>query len=131
MMLEEYISIQSSSEWIQKVREILDSAKIKYEAEEAVRIHLNDTVLQISEAEDGGFTIVASIELSSRPSLQDIDRITNVLGKTLKILSITGRELVYELDTSLPSYPFLYISIRYKGVDELLNDLRKIVENIQ
>ncbi|ADM28429.1 conserved hypothetical protein [Ignisphaera aggregans DSM 17230] len=130
MMLEEYISIQSSSEWIQKVREILDSVGIRYEAEEAIRIHIDDMVLQISETEDGGFTIVASIELSSRPSLQDIDRIVNVLGKTLRLLSITERELVYELDTSLPSYPFLYISIRYRDLDELLNDLRKIVRNI-
>jgi len=130
MMLEEYISIQSSSEWIQKVREILDSVGIRYEAEEAIRIHIDDMVLQISETEDGGFTIVASIELSSRPSLQDIDRIVNVLGKTLRLLSITERELVYELDTSLPSYPFLYISIRYRDIDELLNDLRKIVGNI-
>jgi len=130
MMLEEYISIQSSSEWIQKVREILDSIGIRYEAEEAIRIHINDMVLQISETEDGGFTIVASIELSSRPSLQDIDRIVNVLGKTLRLLSITERELVYELDTSLPSYPFLYISIRYRDLDELLNDLKKIVRNI-
>jgi len=130
MMLEEYISIQSSSEWIQKVREILDGVGIRYEAEEAIRIHIDDMVLQISETEDGGFTIVASIELSSRPSLQDIDRIINVLGKTLRLLSITERELIYELDTSLPSYPFLYISIRYRDIDELLNDLRKIVGNI-
>ncbi len=131
MMLEEVISIQNrDSEWIQMVREVLDRAGIRYEAEESIRIHIDDVVLQISEAEGKGFIVTASVELSSRPTMQDIERIIDTLKRTLTILSITGREFVYELDTSLPSYPFLYISINYGDIYELLEDLRKVIGNI-
>ncbi len=114
-------------EWVDKLVNGLKELGLSYEVEENVRIHIDDLVIQVSESGDG-YTVTISVQLP--PSeIDDVGRYVESYRKALEIVSKLSGEIVYELDTSLPDYPFLYISRRYsdpnKMIEELLSALRR------
>ncbi|HIP85394.1 MAG TPA: hypothetical protein EYH17_01970 [Pyrodictium sp.] len=126
---------EKSKTWIKELRKVLDELGISYEAEENVRVHVGEVVVQIGEFEEGekGYYVTASINLpSSESTLEEFDYYMDSFKVALKLmLGLTG-EIRYELDTSLPDYPVLHITRKFndagKLVENLKNTLKKLVE---
>jgi len=126
---------EKSKTWIKELRKVLDELGISYEAEENVRVHVGEVVVQIGEFEEGekGYYVTASINLpSSESTLEEFNYYMDSFKVALKLmLGLTG-EMRYELDTSLPDYPVLHITRKFndagKLVENLKNTLKKLVE---
>jgi len=114
-----------SREWIDRLKNVLEELGLSYEIEEAVRIHINNMIVQISEGSEGEMNVSISVALpSSEVSVDDVGRYVSDIEKAFSLAARLSRgELLYELDTSLPSYPTLYITRVYRDRDALVNDL--------
>jgi len=121
MFEEEFIGV----EWVKKVEELLKGFGARFEAEESVRIHVGDVIVEVSES-GGGFAIALSIEIPKSLSLEDVDRCANAYRDMLKLLVKSGTEPSYELDTSI-GYTFLRATIELKDVSEVLDLLKKML----
>jgi hypothetical protein len=121
MFEEEFIGVK----WVKKVEELLKGFGARFEAEESVRIHVGDVIVEVSES-GGGFAIALSIEIPKSLSLEDVDRCANAYRDMLKLLVKSGAEPSYELDTSI-GYTFLRATIELKDVSEVLDLLRKML----
>lgn len=119
--------------WIKELRKILDELGINYEAEENIRVHVGEVVVQIGEFEEGekGYYVTASISLpSSESTLEEFDYYMNSFKAALKlILRLTG-EVKYELDTSLPDYPVLHITKKFNDAGKLVEDLKNVLKKL-
>ena len=119
--------------WIKELRKILDELGISYEAEENIRVHVGEVVVQIGEFEEGekGYYVTASISLpSSESTLEEFDYYMDSFKAALKlVLGLTG-EVRYELDTSLPDYPVLHITKKFNDAGKLVEDLKSILEKL-
>jgi len=119
--------------WIKELRKILDELGISYEAEENLRVHVGEVVVQIGEFEEGekGYYVTASISLpSSESTLEEFDYYMDSFKAALKlVLGLTG-EVRYELDTSLPDYPVLHITKKFNDAGKLVEDLKSILEKL-
>ena len=114
-----------SREWIDKLKKVFEELGLSYEIEEAVRIHIDSMIVQISEGSEGEISVSISVALpSSEVSLDDVSRYAKDIEKAFGLAVRLNRgELLYELDTSLPSYPTLYITRVYRDRDALVSDL--------
>ena len=119
--------------WIKELRKILDELGISYEAEENIRVHVGEVVVQIGEFEEGekGYYVTASISLpSSESTLEEFDYYMDSFKAALKlVLGLTG-EVRYELDTSLPDYPVLHITKKFNDAGKLVEDLKSILKKL-
>jgi len=121
----------SSVEWTKRVVELVKRYGVKFEAEESVRMHIGSAVVEIREA-DEGFRVTAQIQLpqSESPS-QDFDYAAEQFAETMKFVSkLKSGQIVYELDTSLPDYPYFIVSRLYRSLDELLKDLEEALKEL-
>ena len=116
----------ASSEWIERVKEYLKSIGARFEAEESVRIHRNDVVIEAMEKGDK-FSVVISIEIPTKLSLEEVDRYSKAYKEFLEIIAKSSAQPLYELDTST-GYAFLRASIDVENVDSLIELLKKIMK---
>lgn len=121
-----------SREWIDRLKKVFEELGISYEIEEAVRIHINDMIVQISEGNEGEMNVSISVALpSSEVSVDDVSKYARDIEKAFNLAARLNRgELLYELDTSLPSYPTLYITRVYRDKDALVNDLINALRSV-
>ena len=125
------LSNNTSSEWVKRIQSILSKSSLRYEVEEAIRIHVDDIIIQIGESSDGLLSVSFSISLPSESSKEEIERVVQSFEKALHMSSILEQgELSYELDTSLPNYPVLYIVRKYRDTDALILDVEKMLKAI-
>jgi len=119
--------------WIKELRKVLDELGVSYEAEENIRVHVGEVVVQIGEFEEGekGYYVTTSINLpSSDSTLQEFDYYMNSFKTALKlILGLTG-ELKYELDTSLPDYPVLHVTRKFDDAGKLIENLKNVLKKL-
>jgi len=122
----------NSAEWIKRVIELVKRYGVKFEAEESVRIHVGSAVVEVREA-DEGFRVTAQIQLpQSESPLQDFDYSAEQFAETMKFVSkLKSGQIVYELDTSLPDYPYFIVSRLYRSLDELLKDLEEALKELK
>jgi len=128
-VFEETVEI-GGKEWLKRVCEELEKLGVSFEAEENVRIHVDDIVVQIAEGGDKAFSVSISIQLP--PSeVEDLEKYVDSFRKALTIASrMRSGELAYELDTSLPDYPFLYIVRKYDDVETLVKELVEALKSV-
>jgi len=121
----------NSAEWIKRVVELVKRYGVKFEAEESVRMHVGGAVVEVREA-DEGFRVTAQIQLpQSESPLQDFDYVAEQFAETMKLVSkLKSGHIVYELDTSLPDYPYFIVSRIYRSLDELLKDLEEALKEL-
>lgn len=124
---------EKSKTWIKELRKVLDELGISYEAEENVRVHVGEVVVQIGEFEEGekGYYVTASINLpSSESTLEEFNYYMDSFKVALKLmLGLTG-EMRYELDTSLPDYPVLHITRKFNDAGKLVENLKNILKKL-
>ncbi len=119
-----------SSEFIKRIKSVVEDLGFRHEVEENVRIHIDDVVMQIAEAEEG-YNVSISVSLPSSTETE-VSSYVEAISKALKISSLLqGGELEYQLDTSIPDYPMLFIVRRYKDLDKLINDIRTALEKVR
>lgn len=119
--------------WIKELRKILDELGINYEAEENIRVHVGEVVVQIGEFEEGekGYYVTASISLpSSESTLEEFDYYMNSFKAALKLILGLAGEVKYELDTSLPDYPVLHITRKFNDAGKLVEDLKNVLKKL-
>jgi len=121
-----------SREWIDRLKKVLEELGLSYEIEEAIRIHIDGMIVQISEGSEGEISVSISVALpSSEISLDDVRKYAKDIEKAFSLAACLNRgELLYELDTSLPSYPTLYITRVYRDRDALVSDLINALRNM-
>jgi hypothetical protein len=119
------------TEWSNSLQRWLRECGIKFEAEgEATRASVNGVTIEVAEGiSSEGYDIVVSITMPTVGS--DLVREAE---NVLKALTIAGKiagkkEVKYELDSSLPSYPILYITVSFKDpwrlVESFKNGIRE------
>ena len=119
--------------WIKELRKILDGLGISCEAEENVRVHVGEVVVQIGELEEDerGYYVTASISLpSSESTLEEFDYYMDSFKAALKLILGLSGEVKYELDTSLPDYPVLHITKKFNDAGKLVEDLKSILKKL-
>jgi len=119
--------------WIKELRKILDELGISYEAEENVRVHVGEVVVQIGELEEDerGYYVTASISLpSSESTLEEFDYYMDSFKAALKLILGLSGEVKYELDTSLPDYPVLHITKKFNDAEKLVEDLKNVLKSL-
>ena len=122
-----------SREWVDRLKRVFEELGLSYEIEEAVRVHIDDLIIQLSEAEDGqGISVSISVALPSEDmTLEDAEKCAKSIEKALRIAAMLNRgELSYELDTSLPSYPTLYIARKYSDREAIVEDFVKALRSL-
>ncbi len=118
-------------DFLEEVAKVAKDLGLSYEKEESVRIHIGGLIMEISPS-DGGGRVVISMQLPSEDaSPEDVKEAAENFGKALSIAFKLGGELRYELDTSLPSYPYLYIVREYDDAKKLVDDLRKVLGELR
>ncbi len=118
------------SEWVKKLKKALEEAGVSFEAEETVRIHLGDLVVEVGEAEKGP-TVTVSLQLpGAPPSAEEVESYTKTYQLALKLVSRLTGELGYELDTSLPGYPLLHIVVAYTDADKMAEEIIAAVKEL-
>ena len=120
------------TEWAKKIQGFLKERGVSFEAEgEATRIHLDDIVVEVTEAESGeGYAIVITVPLPGSSSEALDEATSRTLASAMKLAGLLdAEELGYELDTSLPGYPSLRIIVEYSDpntlADKLVEALKK------
>ena len=113
-------------EWIDTVKNFLRERNIRFEAEESVRIHLNDVLIEISRLDEDKYIMLINIEIPKTLSIDEIDRYSSMYRDFLRIISRASAEPMYELDTST-GYVFLRASLEIHGLNNLINSLEKIL----
>ncbi|MEM0026680.1 MAG: hypothetical protein QXT53_02605 [Ignisphaera sp.] len=124
-MIYEEISQSGYSEWIEKVKELLKCMNIRFEAEESVRIHKDDVVVEIVE-KGGRFTISLSIEIPKILEPSEVDRYATAYRSFLELVAKASTEPFYELDTSI-GYTFLRALIDVDNVEQLIDKLKTML----
>ncbi len=111
---------------LEEVAKIAKELGLSFEKEESVRIHIDDVVIEVSPSNGGGKVTISIQLLPEGASSEEVEGVVKSFKKALEIASkLEGGELTYELDTSLPSYPYLYIVRSYESKEKLLDDLKK------
>lgn len=113
------------SEWIEKVKKLLRDMGVRFEAEESVRIHKDDVVIEVMEKGDK-FTISISIEIPRALELSEVDRYVAAYRSFLELVAKASTEPFYELDTSI-GYTFLRALIDVENVDQLIDKLKTML----
>jgi sRNA-binding carbon storage regulator CsrA len=124
-MFEEISEFGFGSEWIEVVKDLLKGLGVRFEAEESVRIHRDDIVIEISE-KDRKFVVSVNLEIPKYIGLEDLDRYAKSYRDFLEIIAKTGLEPFYELDAST-GYTFLRALIEIQNLDKLLEMLKKVL----
>lgn len=124
-MVDEEIGQEGYSEWIEKVKELLKCMNIRFEAEESVRIHRDDVVVEVME-KGGKFTISISIELPKTVELGEVDKYVASYKSFLELVAKASTEPFYELDASI-GYTFLRALIDVENVDQLIDKLKAML----
>ncbi|MDK6028179.1 hypothetical protein QPL79_02215 [Ignisphaera sp. 4213-co] len=124
-MEEELIYQGEGSEWIEKVKELLKQIGVRFEAEESVRIHRDDVVIEVVERE-GRFTISINMEIPKTVELSELEKHASAYKSFLEIIAKSSAEPFYELDASI-GYTFLRALINVDNIEKLLDMLRKIL----
>jgi len=116
---------------LDRVAEIASRLGLSFEKEESVRIHLGEVQVQVAPEDDGAVSVTIAIPLPSEYSrIEDLDTLVKSYRAALEVfLSLESfDEVKYELDTSLPTNPCLYLSKRFTKVEELLRELENGLE---
>lgn len=124
-MFEEVPRFISGSEWLENVKNLLKNLGVRFEAEESVRIHKDDVVVEVLE-KDGRFAVVASVEVPRYLDIEEVDRYVKTYRDLLMFIAKTGLEPSYELDTSI-GYTFLRAVVEVEDLGKLLELLRKVL----
>lgn len=113
------------SEWIEKVKELLRDMGVRFEAEESVRIHKDDVVIEVMEKGDR-FAISISIEIPRSFELGEVDKYVVAYRSFLELVAKASAEPFYELDASI-GYTFLRALIDVESIDRLIDKLRTML----
>ncbi|AEM39778.1 hypothetical protein Pyrfu_1925 [Pyrolobus fumarii 1A] len=122
------------SAWLKKLRDVVEEVGYSYEAEETMRIHIGDIIVEVG-VEDGKYAVTVSVPLpGSGATDEEVDYYARLYEQGLRVLLGLGGDVKYEVDTSLPDYPSLHMTRLYDDADKLVEDmsrlLRKLVEVI-
>ncbi len=111
---------------LEEVAKIARDLGLSFEKEESVRIHVDDVVIEVTPSDGGGKVAISIQLLPEGGSREDVESVVKSFRKALEIASmLESGELTYEVDTSLPSYPYLYIVRSYSDASKLVEELRK------
>jgi hypothetical protein len=124
---EEYIEdLAETHDWIDKIKDLLRKYNIRFEAEENIRIHLSDLVIEIMRGGEN-YTMNINIEIPKSIEASELSRYVNTYKIFLETISKIGIEPTYELDTSI-GYVFLRALIVFRDLESLIGKLREILE---
>ena len=124
---EEYIEdLDEIHDWIDKIKDLLREYNIRFEAEENIRIHLSDLVIEIMRSGEN-YTMNINIEIPKSVEASELSRYVNTYKIFLETISKIGIEPAYELDTSI-GYVFLRALIVFRDLESLIGKLREILE---
>ncbi|MGC9010337.1 MAG: hypothetical protein ACP5I7_06980 [Sulfolobales archaeon] len=124
---EEYIEdLAETHDWIDKIKDLLRKYNIRFEAEENIRIHLSDLVIEIMRSGEN-YMMNINIEIPKSIEASELSRYVNTYKIFLETISKIGIEPTYELDTSI-GYVFLRALIVFRDLESLIGKLREILE---
>ncbi len=119
----------STSSSIRKLQLLLKRFDISYEAEnEVTRIHLNGSIIEIYP-ENSHVMVSLSIPLpSENDSLEYLEYFSKAYEVVLRFILQTKKAIRYQLDTSLPVNPSLYVFVEYDNFENIIKDLERFLE---
>ncbi|NPA97561.1 MAG: hypothetical protein GXO32_08180 [Crenarchaeota archaeon] len=111
---------------LEEVAKVARELGLSYEKEESVRIHVDDIIIEVTPTEQGAKVTLSLQLMPEGASREDVENVVKSFRRALEIAAeLENGELSYEIDTSLPSYPYLYIVRSYSDPAKLVEDLRK------
>lgn len=119
------------SEVLDRVSQIASRLGLSFEKEESVRIHIGEVQVQVVPEGERAASVTISLPLPSEYStIEDIESLVNSYRAALTVfLSLKSfDEAKYELDTSLPTNPCLYLTKKFSNLDALAKELEEGLE---
>ncbi|MCE4625615.1 MAG: hypothetical protein F7C35_07125 [Desulfurococcales archaeon] len=114
-----------ASEWSRALHIWLRDCGLSFEAEgEATRISLpNGVTVELTESEEG-FAVVISLSLATRG--EDLLVEAEVIAEAFWLAGkVAGKgKVLFDIDSSLPDYPILYITIPFNSPWEIVSSLQ-------
>ena len=115
---------------LEEVARIAKELGLSFEKEESVRIHVDDVVVEVSPTESGARVTISIQLMPEGATREDVESVVKSFKRALEIAAaLENGELSYEVDTSLPSYPYLYIVRSYSDASKLVEDLKKALKS--
>ncbi len=121
----------SKKDWARRLQSFLKEKGVSFEAEgEAVRIHINGFTVEVMEAPNGeGYAIAVTVPLPGSSSEAADEEARRTVAEALRFAGLLGaEELGYEVDTSIPGYPSMRITVVYREPEKLAETLMKAIE---
>ena len=120
----------SKKEWAKKLQRFLKENGFSFDAEgEATLVNLGEVTIEVGES-NGKYAVTVSVPLPGAGEDDDPDHYSEAFRKAITVMLGIGGSLEYQLDTSLPDYPTLYITRKFDDpeelVDKFISALRKI-----
>ncbi len=120
----------AGAEWVKRLAKKLEEAGVEHEYEgESLRLHLGELVVEVTTHPEGGFMVSMQVPLPGG-SEDKPDQYVSAFANAVKLFLRLSGDAEYQLDTSLPDYPMLYMVRRYSDPWKMVDEVARAVSEL-
>jgi hypothetical protein len=121
----------AGAEWVKRLASKLKELGVEHEYEgEALRLHIGELVVEVTTHPEGGYMVSMQVPLPGSSGDQP-DHYVNAFANAVRLFLRLSGSPEYQLDTSLPDYPMLYIVRRYDDPWKMVDEVAKAVRDLK